>query len=291
MNKKILITIIAGIIIIGAGAIFLFTREEDPVVLQVKEEVRQANETYFSFQNVINAIPQLEISEDVKNDFKMEAAYFGIFGNFNPAKEGAYPEILPYVNIFFNALNNRASARLSYDMGDPAFLKDAPLIGEVAKEDIGVLEKLANTFDSAVLQVKADIPGLSPLIVERNNKTEKYFLEFDRINQKLNALVASLDIYSSSDFRAKIKKLESVNEVFGQLSQYIYLLNIGKGWAYSFEISKTFPEVTNEEKAVINCAKYNPQVAPAGCEPIGFFPGKFQELLRKLETVYLTLID
>lgn len=274
MNKKILLVIL--LIIVAGGVVFLLTRKEDPMVLQAKEEVHQANEIYFSFQNIINNIPQLEISRDVKNDFKMEAAYFGIFGNQNPEKEGAYPEIFPYVTSFDNAKNSRGSARLSLELGDKDFLKDALLVGEVVKEDIGVLEKLANTFDSAVLQVKGNIPELPPLTVERNEKTEKYFLEFNKIDQKFKALVTSLDAYSSSDFRAEIKKLKSANEIFSDISQYFYLLNIGRGWAYSFEIAKTFPEVTEEEKEVMDCTKWSYQAAPLGCEPVGPMPGKFQ---------------
>src|SRR3989344_304044 len=80
MSKKVYI--LAGFVIVAAAAAaFILTREEDPQVKLAKEEIRQAEAALASFQNTVNAIPDLELSQDVKNDFKMEAGLMGLLGS------------------------------------------------------------------------------------------------------------------------------------------------------------------------------------------------------------------
>lgn len=291
MSKKIYILV--GIVVIAAAAAFVLTREEDPQVKLAKEEIRQAEAVFNEFQNKANAIPALELSQDVKNDFKMEAAYAGLLGTLDPNQEGLSPASMVFVGKLLTAANARGSAKLSFDLEKDfgETLKTAIAIAEVAREDLGFLEKTANAFDQAVKQAKSATPQLTPLSMERNKKTDKYFLEFDRVDQRLKALAASLDTYTGSDFRPRIKKLKSANDTFEAVAKYLYQLFSGKGWLYGLEVAKTFPEVAKEEAAVRNCAKYDPKVAPTGCEPAGFMPGQFQPMLKKLADVYSGLIE
>ncbi|MEK9180389.1 MAG: hypothetical protein AAB897_03180 [Patescibacteria group bacterium] len=293
MTKKI---IIIGFVLIAAAAIgvFLLFGKEDPLVAKAKEEIRATEAVLASFQNTVNAIPALELSQDVKNDFKMQANFFGLLGSVTGDEDTSpSPAVEDYASKFISANEARGSAKLSFDLegGLEKPLKDALLIADVTREDLGISEKAANTFDEAVKQAKAGIPALTPLTVERNKKTEKYFLEFDRINQKLGATAASLNGYSSADFRSKIKKLKSANEIFGETVKYSYQLIVGKARSYPLEIAKTFPEAAKEEAAVKNCAKYDPGVAPVGCEPVAFMPSQFQPLLMKLADIYSGLIE
>ena len=292
MAKKIIILVVI-LAILGAAA-FIFLGKEDPLVTQAKEEIRKAESMLVSFQNTVNAIPSLELSSDTKNDFKMEANLIGLLGSIT-GDEDNNPSltVMSYVSKFVSATEARSSAKLSFDLegGLEKPLKDTILIADVTREDLGILEKTANVFDEAIKQAKVGVPMLEPLTVERNKKTEKYFLEFDRIDQKLKATAASLNSYSSADFRLKIKKLKSANEVFGEIVKYSYQLIIGKARLYPLSVAETFPEIAAEETAVKNCAKYSSQTAPAGCEPVAFLPGKFQPLLRKLANIYEGLID
>lgn len=280
--------------VVATAAAFLLTREEDPQVKLAKEEVRKAEAVLASFQNVINAIPALELSPDVKNDFKMQSSFLGLLGSVTGEEESnPPPAAIDYFSKLMSAVEARGSAKLSFDLegGLEKPLKDAVLIADVTREDLGILEKTANVLDEAVKLAKAGVPALKPWTVERNKKTEKYFLEFDRIDQKLKALAASLDNYSSADFRSRIKRIKSVNEVFGEIMTYSAQLIVGKAGMYSLSVAKTFPELAAQETAVKNCAKYNPQVAPADCKPVAFLPGKFQPLLRKLADIYEGLIE
>lgn len=292
MNKKIFIVVGLGIVV--AVAVFVLMRGEDPLVTQAKEEVRQADSTLVSFENKINAIQALEFSQDVKNDFKMQAGLLGLLGSITGDEDNnPSSAVMSYASKFINAIEARGSAKLSFDLegGLEKPLKEAVLIADVTREDLGILEKIANTFDEAVKQANAGVPELESLTVERNKKTEKYFLEFDRIDQKLKALAASLNSYSSADFRSKIKKLKSANEIFDEIIVYSFQLIVGKARMYALNVAKTFPEFAVEEAAVKNCAKYDSQVAPAGCEPISFLPGKFQPLLKGLSDIYDGLLE
>lgn len=294
MSKKILIIIVVVVIAIAGTIAVFFGSKENPLVTRAKEEIRQAETVLVEFQNKINAIPALEPSQDVKNDFKMQANLFGLLGSVTGEEEkNPSPAVMSYASKFISASEARGSAKLSFNLdgGLEKPLKDAVLISDVAREDLGILEKTANAFDEAVRLVKTGVPSLKPLTVERNKKTEKYFLEFDRIDQKLKALSASLHSYSSVDFRLKIKKLKSANEVFGEIAQYSSQLIVGKARMYSLNVAKTFPELAVDEAAVKNCSKYDLDTAPFDCKPVAFMPGKFQPLLRKLADIYTGLIE
>ena len=83
MVKKFLLAI-SLVFIVGAVAFFILTQKEDPLVLQAKAEIRRTNEEYLAFQNRVNAIPVLEVSKDVENDFLMVSSLFGTFGYLVP---------------------------------------------------------------------------------------------------------------------------------------------------------------------------------------------------------------
>lgn len=292
MDKKIFIPI-GAVIIVGLIAFFLLTKK-DPLATQAKKEVRQAEAVYSNFQNTVNAIPTLELSSDVKNDFKMQTAYLGFIGYLEPDVEPPPAKVVMYVGKLAAAQNARASSKFSgfdLDKDFGIFLKDILAVEEITNEDLGFLEKTANTFDEAVKRAKANIPQLASLTVERNKKTEKYFLEFDRIDQQLKASAASLDGYSSNDFRLKIENLQAANEVFGELANYTYQLYSDKGWPYGFDVAKAFPELAGAEAAAKRCSQYHPQTAPTECQPVAFMPGQYQTLLRELEAIYMQLID
>src|SRR3989344_1709865 len=217
MSKKLLVAIIA-IFIVGAAAFFILSQKEDPLVTQAKGEVQRANDTYLAFQNRVNAIPALEISQDVKNDFRMESAFFGIIGYMVPGVEGpGSPEAEAAFSEFANAQRARESGRIpAFSLGNPfeQFLQSAEAIGEVTAEDLVALERLADTFAAAVANVRADVPELPPLTVAKNEKTEKQFQELERIRTKHEGLSDSLEGYGSGDFRAEAERLKVVNAAF-----------------------------------------------------------------------------
>ncbi|MBI4812687.1 hypothetical protein HY798_04640 [Candidatus Falkowbacteria bacterium] len=293
MNKTLFI-LIGTVIVFGIAAFFLFAKE-DPLARQAKEEVRQAEGVYSNFQNTVNAIPILELSSDVKNDFKIQAAYFGFIGYLEPDVEPPPARVVMHVGKLAAAQNARSSPKF-IDGFDPekdfgVFLKDILIVKDITNEDLGFLEKMTNVFDEAVKHAKANVPELVPPTIERNKKTEKHFLEFERIDQRLKALAASLDSYSSGEFRSKMEKLKASNEVFGELANYTYQLYSDKGWPYSFDIAKTFPELAGVEAAVKRCSLYNPRTAPTDCKPTAFMPGQYQSLFRELTTIYTGVIE
>lgn len=286
MKKFVLIGIV---IIIVLGVYLLFIAKDDPTVAQAKTEIKTAHALLEEYQNTVNAIPALELSADVKNDFKIESNYLGAIGRIVPDGE-PQTETMAYINQMLAAATNRGSARFQFDfdMGLENISKNAVKVSEVAGEDLNILEKLSNTFDAQIQQAKIKVPQLTPLTAERNKKTEKYFLEFNRIEQKLNALTASLDNYSSVDFREKIKKLKIVNELFSRIAIFTQALIQGIASGYALEISKIFPELGNAEAAVKKCFQ---SPATAGCKAIGPFPGGYQIMLQQLEPLYSQSIE
>jgi len=284
--KNILILI--GVIIVAAAAYFLFIAKEDPMVTQAKEEVRQAEAALERYQNTVNAIPALELSQDINNDFKIESNYLGAIGSV-VSGENQPAKVMLYMEKIMAAAESRGSARFQFDFdrGLEDASGNAAKVSEVASEDLGVLDKLANTFDTQVEQAKANAPQLTPLIVERNKKTEKYFLEFERIEQKLKALIASLDNYSSADFRKKIKKLKPANELFGKIANYTKALIQGKARGYALGVSEVFPALKDEEAKAKNCF----WARSSGCEQVGPFTAEYQQMLIKLEGIYVQLIE
>lgn len=285
--KKILALI--GITIIAFAIYFLFIAKDDPTVAQAKTEVKQAQTLFEEYQNTVNAIPALELSSDVKNDFKIESNYLGAIGRIVPDGE-PQTETMAYINQMLAAATNRDSTRFQFDfdMGLDNVSKNAIKVSEVAGEDLNILEKLSNTFDAQIQQAKINAPQLIPLTVEKNKKTEKYFLELNRIKQKLNALTASLENYSSTDFREKIKNLKIANELFGRIAGFTQALIQGTASGYALEISKIFPELKNAEATIKKCSL---SPANAGCKAIGPFPGGYQTMLQQLEPLYSQLME
>lgn len=288
MSKKLYISV-GLVIIIAAAVVFMVTREEDPQVMRVKEEILRAEAVLTGFRNTINAVPALELSEDVKNDFKMEANFFGLIGYLKAGYEGLPPRAMIYVGKLTMAADARAHPKLSFNMEDFGNTLEtiAFALPDIANEDIKFLERLSDTFDEAVKRAKKSIPALAPLTMERNKKTERYFLEFDRLDQQLKAVAATLDKYSSNDFRAQLKKLKSANEVFRGLARYTSLLIEGKAGAYSLDVAKLFPEVQPMENAIKLCFRQQ-----ASCKQVGPFPGEqYQVMFQKLEPLYSALIE
>jgi len=284
MDKKIVFGILL-IIVIGS-VIFLLTKQ-DPMVLQAREELRQAEAVLQDYQNKVNDILFLELSQDVKNDFKIESNYLGVIGYIVPDSEPS-SEVMTYIGEMVSAAERRGSTEFYFNLDEGLSKVSENIIkaSEVTNKDLNNLEELANTFDVHIEQVKSNPPQLIPLTVERNKKTEEYFLEFDRTEQRLNSLIASLNNYSSTDFRERIKKLKSANELFSEIAAYTQLLIEGKSFGYSLDVSKVFPELNSEEKKVKTCSQ---SPYSAGCEASGPFPGGYQPLLQKLETIYSKL--
>lgn len=288
MSKKIIIII--SVVIIGGVAAFLFLAKENPLVTQAKEEVSRAQVALDGFQNIINAIQALELSSDVKNDFKIQGNYLGVMGYIIPDTEQQPSRAMEYIGKMVATSESRGSSRFRIDLdeGLVEISKNLVKASEVTVEDLNILEKLADTFDAQVKSAKSAVPQLTPLTIERNRKTEKYFLEFERIRQKLDALVMTLGNYSSSDFRGGVKKLKQANKLFGEIAGYAAALVGGRTFGYPLDISKFFPEVKTEEAKVKKCAS-QPQLA--GCRPSGPFPGGYQQMLQKLKPLYEALME
>lgn len=288
MPKKIYIAV--GVIVIAAAAVFVVTREEDPQVKLAKEEIRKAEAVLTGFQNTINAIPALELSQDVKNDFKIQTNYLGVIGSIIPDTEQQPPKAMEYIRKMAAAAESRGSTRFHIDLdeGLEKISENLAKASGVAGEDLNNLEKLADTFDAQVTLARSAAPQLVPLTVERNKQTEKYFLEFDRSQQKLDALTATLGNYSSASFRNEIKKLKQANKLFGEMAGYTAALIGGKAFGYALDVSKLFSEVKAEEAKAKKCSS---QPNLAGCKPSGPFPGGYQQMLQKLEPLYGALIE
>lgn len=229
------------------------------------------------------------MSQDVKNDIKMQSAFLGIYGYIVPGSEAPSMQSLSYIAQFSGAMGARDSSRLQFDFdeGFNSVAKNVVNISEIASEDLGILEKLADTFDAQVEQVRSAATGLTPMDVERNSKTGKYFLEFEKIEQKYNALVSSLDDYSSANFRTRIKKLRAANDLFGDIANYTYKLIEGRSFGYPLAVSGIFPEFADEEVRVRNCVLG----VGADCAPNGPFPGGYQGILQKLSDEYRGLLN
>lgn len=290
--RKIFFAIIVITLIIGGAVIFLLAQKEDSLVVQARNEVQRANEAYLSFQNVVNVIPLLELSSEVKSDFKMEAAYFDIMGNLEPDLKDFSPLTKIRLQKFLNAAKERNSSQLSFDFEKDfsEFLNGAVNIYNVAINDLELNEREADVFEAALSRAKSGIPELAPFSVARNEKTDKYFWEFDRLDNQIKILTSSLEKYSSDEFRSRIEKLRIANEVFNKISRYTFQLFEGKVSIYALDITQTLPEVSNEEKKIIECFKWAPFVPPPECQPAGFMPGKYQTMLIKLGNIYTELI-
>lgn len=290
MPRKILIAIAAFIVAGGAAVFFLLLQREDPLVAQAKEGVQSAEETYAAFQNRVNAISSLGISKEVESDFQTESSFFGTFGYLVPDVGGfGDPRAEAAFTKFMSAQSARGSSRIAFDPDEPfeRFAQSAESLAEVTSEDLTVLERLADTFDAAVAAARADVPELVALTVERNKKTEKQFQEFERILVKHEALASSLDKYSSADFRARLEKLKSANEIFEDLATYTKLLVEGKVWGYSLTVVALFPEVQTQENAVKLCWQRR-----GSCQFVGPFPGEqYQVMFQKLEPLYVALVE
>lgn len=291
MVKKILV-VGSSLLIVSAAlgvVLLLGLGKEDPLVTRAKEEVRQTQAAFDIFQNTVYAIPILELSQDIKNDFKIQTNYLGAMGYIVPDVE-EQPRAVMYIEKMAAASESRGSSRFHIDLDEGLGKISENLVeaSEVTAEDLDNLEKLANTFDVQVKQAKSAIPQLTPLTVERNKRTEKYFLEFERIRQKMDALVATLDGYSSTDLREKIETLRQANELFGGIAAYTTALIGGRTFGYPLDISKLFPGIKTEEARVKECVS---QPRLAGCRPPGPFPGGYQSMLQKLEPLYNMLIE
>lgn len=191
------------------------------------------------------------------------------------------PKAMVYIGEMTGATTSRGSSRfhINLDEGLEEISKNLVIVSNVTEEDLNNPEKLADTFDVQTEQARSVVPELAMLTVERNERTEKYFLEFDRIQQKLSALAATLDNYLSIGFRDKIRKLKQVNEIFREIANFTAALIGGRAFGYALDVSKLFPEIKAEETAVRICA-----IQPnfAGCRSSGPFPRQLSTNASKI---------
>lgn len=261
------------------------SKTEDPQAAKAKSELAKIDEQIASLDAKIAAIPSLELSVKVKQDIDVYIHFIGAIAELEPNNPG--PGLLKEMMAFGSAFRARDAPGVVYQEGGPeAMFPVVRTMVKVTADDLAELEKLADTYDSAVSLAKAEVKQVPAMTAERTSSTEKYFQDYAKKKARYEAMAATLEGRSSAEFRARVEKIKKANQVVGTIEDY--LSNMPERiFVVTPELRETFPSAVDEAEALTSC--YTPSRNEAICDEKNLWDGLLNPLFSALYEEFKTL--
>ncbi len=260
-----------------------------PEDTQAREELAAIDGQVAALQARIDGLPALEMGDGARAALEMQVHSFGLLAAIKVPGDNAQMDEAAFISHLTggaSAAKKRGIDTQNYRTGDPGDLLYASVDDVPAyREDLGDLLNRADTFDSGIALAKSSVEAIPDLTVPRDAATEKYFQQHAEKRAAYEAMAASLDLKSSSAFRADAGRLKLANEVFYDIMYwYTHIGEAQVGFTVPDGLQELFPDLVDEADALAYCWRRESQ-GDATCANLGW-ETRLRPLMAALHDAY-----
>ncbi len=234
-----------------AGCLFLIFFSlgcsEDTDVVKAEAELKNIERIVSSYEARFDAIPGLELSDNVKLDYEIMYFALAVVEDIYPGVEMSADNIVRLYKVY----NDRDSPKLSRRVTTPnEILMELTKFEDVMEEDLKVMERNAVLYSNtvSVLTLSSGLPNLS---VSRKDSTEEYFLEYEELKLRYGSMKMAVKNFSGDKVLRQVVELRRANKAFGRFIRFI--IDMEEVGPINPALSELYPSLSDEEKVLGGC--------------------------------------